>query len=820
MYELVIAMGLQGSNELLKYCVIQISLFDYYNLPIMRIINFSYQKNGITNLLKFIAEFKMLTQTKIIILIFSIFLFKCELRAQKPSIKLKGNDTITIYRNPNNTACYSEIANETFTATDSLEGDLSLSVIQTSNLDCTKKGWYKIGLKVTNSLGKTDSAFRHILVRDPLGLPTPDFTISNLVTDLYYSFFLASVADSGAYQFEWKFTSPSGIVTNSSISNPVVTADEPGRWKFCMRAGNTFGWSAWRCMTGYCAIGVENIIGPNQSTYSDTGVLYDNGGPDGNYSNNRQRNIDQFTINHNALNLQLNIEKLKLSDTGDRLFIFTGTKALHPSGGFGPGDIVQFPKIFLCDSGIINIQFKSNGSGTDSGFVIRWKPNGQENVAGFVFYDMDTNCIYDPLKDYPSENFLLKINNRYIRNINSKGIFSVSGDTSVKYLKLEAPKNWIASCSTGGLDTWSIRNRGPFEFVLKPAAQKTCDFSTEAFNHLGPIVVRGLNSNLTIQSINSGNIKADKINCIIKSDRKLSYIRRLKNTYKSTDTSIEFTENISTPFHGKNAEKLEFMVKAGDTGTVKFTCSCYPERTDSDSSNNTHSVQMKIVNAHDPNDKMADIPDTVYTKPDRIVYRVRFQNTGTWPATNVIVTDTLSKLLDTQSLALVETSHSCQMERTGYAVAFKFFNIHLQDSNSNEPESHGFILYSIKPKMNLLQNQPIYNTAHIYFDAEKPVVTNTTSNKWILPVLGNTRLKPQAKFNIFPNPGNNLLTIKSAEAAPTRFTLTDMLGNIKLDGHFTGIEKTLNISNLTSGIYLLTLESPGSVESTKVLVLN
>lgn len=65
-------------------------------------------------------------------------------------------------------------------------------------------------------------------------------------------------------------------------------------------------------------------------------------------------------------------------------------------------------------------------------------------------------------------------------------------------------------------------------------------------------------------------------------------------------------------------------------------------------------------------------------------------------------------------------------------MAFRFSNINLQDSNHNEPLSHGYLLYSIKPVAGLLPYQKIKNSASIYFDFEAPVLTNTTENYWKL----------------------------------------------------------------------------------------
>lgn len=143
-------------------------------------------------------------------------------------------------------------------------------------------------------------------------------------------------------------------------------------------------------------------------------------------------------------------------------------------------------------------------------------------------------------------------------------------------------------------------------------------------------------------------------------------------------------------------------------------------------------LQPEVVCAYDPNDKYAE-PEG-YEEPhfvlveDEIQYRVRFQNTGNFPAGEVIVRDTLSPHLDFNSFEPQFASHDMNTTfntETG-AIEFAFYDINLPDSTANEEESHGFLVYNIKPKLDLEAGTLIENTAHIYFDNNPAVVTNTT----------------------------------------------------------------------------------------------
>ena len=145
-------------------------------------------------------------------------------------------------------------------------------------------------------------------------------------------------------------------------------------------------------------------------------------------------------------------------------------------------------------------------------------------------------------------------------------------------------------------------------------------------------------------------------------------------------------------------------------------------------------LEMEVTCAYDPNDKMVfpvGYEEPHFVEPEaELEYLVRFQNTGNDTATVVIVRDTLSPHLDYSSFQLMANSHDVMTtidNETG-AIEFLFDNILLPDSNVNEPESHGLISYLVKPLEGLPHGTLIENTAHIFFDTNPAIVTNTTWN--------------------------------------------------------------------------------------------
>jgi uncharacterized repeat protein (TIGR01451 family) len=138
----------------------------------------------------------------------------------------------------------------------------------------------------------------------------------------------------------------------------------------------------------------------------------------------------------------------------------------------------------------------------------------------------------------------------------------------------------------------------------------------------------------------------------------------------------------------------------------------------------------EVSGSYDPNDKTGfplGLGSNHNILPNQdLEYLIRFQNTGTDTAFNVVIRDTLSSLLDIFSVVSSVSSHDYSFRIYGQRVLeWTFHNIMLPDSNINEALSHGFVTFKVNPISNLPNGSQIENTAQIYFDYNAPIVTNT-----------------------------------------------------------------------------------------------
>ena len=137
----------------------------------------------------------------------------------------------------------------------------------------------------------------------------------------------------------------------------------------------------------------------------------------------------------------------------------------------------------------------------------------------------------------------------------------------------------------------------------------------------------------------------------------------------------------------------------GLVGTVvSTTATLATQNVDADLGNNAVTVNTTVTASLDPNDKQARTSsqlndDMYYLNADEWVdYTIRFQNTGTDTAFNVVVTDSLPPTLDPTTLLVGASSHAMNWSIGGPGILrFSFPNILLPDSTTNEPASHGLL---------------------------------------------------------------------------------------------------------------------------------
>ena len=233
--------------------------------------------------------------------------------------------------------------------------------------------------------------------------------------------------------------------------------------------------------------------------------------------------------------------------------------------------------------------------------------------------------------------------------------------------------------------------------------------------------------------------------------------------------------------------------------------------------NNTFAQNFIVVGAFDPNDKTGwstSGSTSLYdlgTDSD-ILYTVRFQNTGNAPAQNVFIIDTLSALHALSSLEILGASHPFTAQfGEDRTLRFDFPNIQLPDSTNDEPNSHGFVTFRMKPVEGLTPGTVITNEAGIYFDFNPPVITNTTG---LLVTIGTDVAEAvRSEVRVVPNPAMDRIRLEGITDLGERpaFRMYGADGRCVNAGtmdHAFGVD----VAGLATGSYVIEVVAGGAVQ--------
>lgn len=479
--------------------------------------------------------------------------------------------------------------------------------------------------------------------------------------------------------------------------------------------------------------GITDNFGLNAGNYSMRFADYVNGcnslladttkeyfyGPNGGVAVNRNVRLNRwyflvYTTDGTTGKLYIN-NKLCFSGSAGNILSFTNAYDLF----FGKMNNANYPYWF---NGVMDdIRLYNRDLNRDEVRVL-YNASPTPIIKGNVFVDLNSNGIKDS-NDYakPFEKVSLStgdytftdIHGNYELDVDSTGTHVVFIDSSKLFVPVP-PSDTIHFTSN---DTTAISN-----FILQPNATPFDSINVKViplFNAARP----GFRYPCVVFYENVGNT-------VLNSALNFKYDSSILTYDSSSANYILYNWNLiyansSVMYPGqRNAFLAYFTVKQtahiGDTLRLIATVT-------GNSAGASDSIGAIIRGSFDPNSKEATPVLTVQEVQQEkdVIYTIRFENVGNDTAFKVSISDTLSNLLQTNTLTMISSSHPCKVYVNNNILRFDFNEINLPDTSKSKMLSNGFVQFKVKPKTTLTAGMEIPNKASIYFDYNAPVVTNT-----------------------------------------------------------------------------------------------
>lgn len=287
----------------------------------------------------------------------------------------------------------------------------------------------------------------------------------------------------------WSF--PGGVPSTSTLENPIVEYSSFGTYDVTLIATNSNG-SDTITVSDYITVSNQFVLCNNSQAFLQTGELYDNGGPDGDYTIG---SVCELHITPTcAEEIILSFTEFETASGNSWFKVFDGDPnssnlLLYHYGNTIPADVVS-------TTGEMFIRFTTWGAATGSGFAASWTTNLSTTPSVAEILVTDTNLIYNQPTQFSSGinspedsyswNFgdgTTSINQNPIKTYTTPGVYQVElivngcfdSDTSIQEILVQSPPDLIVedtintsfSCGNLVVDSFTVYNNGSGDMVIQ-----------------------------------------------------------------------------------------------------------------------------------------------------------------------------------------------------------------------------------------------------------------------------------------------------------------------------------------------------------------
>ena len=441
-------------------------------------------------------------------------------------------------------------------------------------------------------------------------------------------------------------------------------------------------------------------------------------------------------------------------------------------------------------------------------------PSSSNIVSGNIYYDHDQNMIMDS-DEHGLMNTTVSVQpDDVIVYSVTDGHYTFHGDSGTVY-----------TVTLNEVDWWHLTtDSNTYQVFLPQDTVVHYDFGLypdslyrELDVHMTSLNTRcGEVADLYLNYINSGTALVQGVVEFISDNSTVITGYTPGGVFESGDT-VRWTFGVLWPGeNNRNHLSLQLPGVNSIGDTMVFTANVYVLDTAEITLDTFSAVFMQILTcAYDPNDKrvipFGDGTEHHIDARTELTYTIRFQNTGNAVAYDVSITDTIDAHLDISTFKIVNRSHYLQaaFNNDSRTMQFDFPNIYLPDSTSDPSGSQGFVTYTIKPVVGLEGGTEIQNTAHIFFDSNPPITTNTVFHT-ILDTNGVTLILEETVgrlvISLFPNPFREQAFVEFYPPFPAncKLVIADLNGSIvRQYDEIHSTELSIDKGDLTAGMYIM-----------------
>lgn len=446
-------------------------------------------------------------------------------------------------------------------------------------------------------------------------------------------------------------------------------------------------------------------------------------------------------------------------------------------------------------------------------------------TPGGTFYEISGNTKFD------SNNNGCEISDINYPNLN----FSITDGTNTGSLIANQTGNFYIPVQAGNhtitpnLENPSYFNISPTSFTANfptqasPFTQDFCVTANGVYHDVEVLLIQtiparpGFDASYKLVFRNKGNQIENGSVSVTFDDARLDYV--LANPVYDSAATNSFTWNYTNlqPFETReialtlnvNSPMETPAVNNGDI--LHYTATIASTNTDETPTDNTFTLDQMVVNSYDPNDKTCLQGETIAPSEvgKYVHYVIRFENTGTFPAENIVVKDMIDLTkFDIATLVPLKSSHDFYTRIKDNKVEFIFENINL---DFNDATNDGYVAFKIKTKPNLVLGDTFTNNANIYFDYNFPIITNTYTTT--IAALSAQDFEFETYFSLYPNPAKDVLNIQTKyDLAVNSIEIYNQLGQVVMA--ITNFETKIDVTDLASGTYFVKLNTEkGSANS-------